>query len=200
LQIAAAGAVVLTTWLLARFLGGRSGCALLYGACPAVALEAANVFALLSWLPELWRMPVALALAACCAVLAVVRSSREPVLVTCCWLYGCSFLIATPIYPWYALPFVVLVIMAGRLEWLSVWAALYVAFVFVHETLIQALAFGTALAVVASVGFRRWNRTRRQSLAQETQPHAAPNPQNLTAAQPPSRGSRATRELPTRLE
>jgi hypothetical protein len=54
----------------------------------------------------------------------VVRSSREPVLLTCCWLYGCSFLIATPIYAWYALPFVVLVIMAGRLEWLAVWVAL----------------------------------------------------------------------------
>ncbi len=37
-QIAAAGAVIVTTWLLARFLGDRSGWALLYGACPAVAL------------------------------------------------------------------------------------------------------------------------------------------------------------------
>jgi hypothetical protein len=145
-------------------------------------------------------MPAALALAAYCAVLAVVRSSREPVLVTCCWLYGCSFLIATPIYPWYALPFVVLVIMADRLEWLSVWAALYVAFVFDHEVLVQALAFGTALAVVAIVGVKRWNRTRRQSLAQETQAHPAPNPQNLTPAQAPPQGSRVIRELAARQE
>jgi len=190
---AAAGAVVLTSWLLAHYLGERSGWALLYGACPAVALEAANGahldaiaalcvlglgwaavrrrhwlagvflglaggiklvplllipaflrngrwrtsvmgiglvaasylphllavgvlvfgflpgywreegydggrrFALLSWLPEQWRLPVALVLAALFAVLAVVRSSREPVLVTCCWLYGCAFLIAMPI-------------------------------------------------------------------------------------------------------
>ena len=41
-QIAAVGAVVTTTWLLARFLESRRGWALLYGACPAVALEAAN--------------------------------------------------------------------------------------------------------------------------------------------------------------
>ena len=107
---------------------------------------------MLSWLPEHWRTATALLLAAVCAVVALLRSSREPVLVTCCWLYGCSFLIATPIYPWYALPFVVLVIMAGRLEWLAVWAALYVAFIFDHETLVQALAFGTALAVVVIVG------------------------------------------------
>jgi hypothetical protein len=250
-QIAAAGAVILTTLLLARFLGDRGGWALLYGACPAVALEAANGahldaisalcvfglgwaavrrrhwlagvflglagglklvpllllpvflrrgrwrtaltavglivasylphlvavgvlvlgflpgywqeegydggrrFALLSWLPENWRMPVALLLAVSCAVVAVLRSAREPVLLTSCWLYGCSFLIATPIYTWYALPFVVLVIMAGRLEWLAVWTALYVAFVFDHETLIQALAFGAALAVVVLVGLNR---------------------------------------------
>jgi Glycosyltransferase family 87 len=128
-------------------------------------------FGLLSWLPEPWRMPVALVLAALCAVVAIVRSSREPVLVTCCWLYGCAFLIATPIYAWYALPFVVLVIMAGRLEWLSVWAALYVAFVFDDETWVQALAFGTALAVVAIVGSIRWGRNRRQSVAPETQAH-----------------------------
>jgi Glycosyltransferase family 87 len=266
-QTVAAGAVVLTSWLLARFLGERSGWALLYGACPAVALEAANGahldaiaglcgfglgwaavrrrhwvagvflglaggiklvplllipaflrhgrwrtslmgigvvaasylphllavgvlvfgflpgywreegydggrrFALLGWLPEHWRMPVALVLAASCAVLAIVRSTREPVLVTCCWLYGCAFLIATPIYAWYALPFVVLVIMAGRLEWLSVWAALYVAFVFDHETWVQALAFGAALAMVAIVGSIRWSRTRRDGRAQEMPSH-----------------------------
>jgi hypothetical protein len=41
-QIAGAAAVVVTTWLLARFLGDRRGWSLLYGACPAVALEAAN--------------------------------------------------------------------------------------------------------------------------------------------------------------
>jgi hypothetical protein len=92
------------------------------------------------------------------------------------------------------------VIMAGRWEWLAVWVALYVAFVFDHEVLVQALAFGTALAVVAIVGFIRWSRTRRQSLPQETQPHHAPNPQNLTPAHTTSRGSRVTPEPPARLE
>jgi hypothetical protein len=93
------------------------------------------------------------------------------VLANCCWLYGCFLLIATPIYAWYALPFVVLVIMAGRLEWLAVWAALYVSFIFDHETSIQACAFGTALGVVALVGRRRSIlRSRSRTLKSSLQP------------------------------
>ncbi len=294
-QIAAAGAVTLTTLLLARFLGERAGWALLYGACPAVALEAANGahldaisalcvfglgwaalrrrhwlagiflglaggiklvplllvpaflrhrrwrttlaalsvvmtaylphllavgvlvlgflpgywreegydggrrFALLSWLPEHWRLPIAIVLAFACAVGAVVRSSREPVLVTCCWLYGCSFLIATPIYAWYALPFVVLVIMAGRFEWLSVWVALYVAFVFDHEILVQALAFGTALGVVVLVGFQRWIVERRQILAEES-PLLPARAENFTPGPASPDGSRVSGGRRARLE
>jgi hypothetical protein len=49
LQIAAAGAVVLTTWLLARFLGNRQGWALLYRACPAVALGIIVLVGLRRW-------------------------------------------------------------------------------------------------------------------------------------------------------
>jgi hypothetical protein len=50
LQIAAAGAVVLTTWLLARFLGNRQGgWVLLYGACPAVALGIVVLVGLRRW-------------------------------------------------------------------------------------------------------------------------------------------------------
>jgi hypothetical protein len=270
-QIAGAAAVVVTTWLLARFLGDRRGWSLLYGACPAVALEAANGahldaisalcvfglgwaavrrrhwlagvflglaagiklvplllipaflrrgrwrtaltgvgmlaasyvphlvavgalvvgflpgywreegydgarrFALLGWLPEHWCTPAALLLSASCAVVAAVRSSREPVLLACCWLYGCSFLIATPIYAWYGLPFVVLVIMAGRLEWLSVWVALYVAFIFDHQTLIQALAFGAALGVVVLTGYNRRRGTGHRLAGVPTQ-----NTENFT--------------------
>jgi hypothetical protein len=138
-------------------------------------------------------------LAALCAVVAVVRSSREPVLVTCCWLYGCTFLIATPIYPWYALPFVVLVIMAGRWEWLAVWPALYVAFVFDHEILIQALAFGTALGVVVSVGLRRWIAERRQILAEESPPMPA-RAETFTPGAASPDGSRVSGGARARLE
>ena len=243
-QIGAALAVVATTVVLARFLGERRGWALLYGACPAVAVEAANGahvdalaalcvvglgwaavrrrhwlaglflglaagikllplllvpvfvrhgrwrtsvggfallvasylphvlavgalvfgflpgywreegydggrrFALLIMLPESVRTPVALLVALALAMLALWRSGREPVLVTCCWLYGAAFLVATPIYPWYALAYVVIVIMAGRLEWLALWPAMYVAFVYDHQIVVQAVAYGLALVVI----------------------------------------------------
>ena len=86
--------------------------------------------------------------AAALAVLAFVRSGHDPVPVTCCWLFGASLLVATPVYPWYALPLAVLVIMSRRWEWLAVWAAAYAAFVFDHSPGVQIAAYGSALAVV----------------------------------------------------
>ncbi len=99
-------------------------------------------FALLSWLPAEVRPVVALGIAAALAAVAFARSARDPVPVTCCWLFGSSLLVATPVYPWYALPLAVLVIMSQRWEWLAVWAAAYVAFVFDHSTAVQVAAYG----------------------------------------------------------
>jgi hypothetical protein len=250
-QAAAASAVVVTTWLLARYLGQGRGAALLYGSCPAVMIEAANGahldaltallvfgvgwaavrrrpwlaglflglaagmklvpllltpvfllrgrwrttltsvlltlttyvphvlvvgalvlgflpgylqeegyggdrrFALLLWLPESARTLTAAVIAMILAAVAFRRSRTEPVLAVCAWLYGCSFLLATPIYSWYALPLVVLAIMARRLEWLSVWSASYVAFVFDHQEYVQAASYGVALVVVVCSGWSR---------------------------------------------
>ena len=92
----------------------------------------------------------------------------EPILVTCCWLYGGCILLATPVYPWYALPFVVLVIMAQRVEWLSLWAAMYVAFIFDDWILVQGAAYAAALITVLVVG---WRRRRERPL-----PAAEPRP------------------------
>jgi glycosyltransferase involved in cell wall biosynthesis len=114
--------------------------------------------------------------------------------------YGCSFLIATPIYVWYALPFVVLVIMAGRLEWLAVWAALYVAFVFDRETFVQALAFGIALVIVVLVGLRRWGKARHQSLEGELPLPVGRNIGNYPPAGAAPRSSGVGREQQARLE
>jgi len=133
--------------------------ALVFGYLPGYWAEegyrAGGRFALLIWLPEQLRTPVALTVAAGLAVLAFVRSGREPVLVTCTWLYGASFLVATPIYPWYAMPLVVLAVSARRWEWLAVWAAAYVAFVFDNAVAVQAIAYGSSLVVVLVVALRR---------------------------------------------
>ncbi|MEJ6906708.1 hypothetical protein, partial [Bradyrhizobium japonicum] len=88
--------------------------------------------------------------------------------VTCCWLYGSNLLVATPVYPWYALPLAVLVIMSRRWEWLAVWAAAYVAFVFDHSIAVQMVAYGGALGVVVIVAtLRRVRLSRRTSVPAE---------------------------------
>lgn len=135
--------------------------------------DGARRFALLIWLPEAVRLPVALALGVALAVLALWRSRSEPILETCCWLYGGCILLATPVYPWYALPFIVLVIMAGRLEWLALWAAMYVAFVFDDLIVVQGAAYGAALITVLVVG---WRRRRRRVPSLDAEPTAVPVP------------------------
>jgi hypothetical protein len=55
----------------------------------------------------------------------------------------------------------VIVIMADRLEWLSVWVAVYVAFVFPHAGPVQTIGYGLALGVVLlGTLHRRVRRTR----------------------------------------
>ena len=127
-------------------------------------------FALLSWLPAEARPVAALGIGAALAVLAFVRSGRDPVPVTCCWLFGSSLLVATPVYPWYALPLAVLVIMSQRWEWLAVWAAAYVAFIFDHSTSAHVAAYGTAFVVVVLSTLRRTRLTPRRVGPAETAP------------------------------
>jgi len=76
--------------------------------------------------------------------------------------------VATPIYPWYAMPLLVLAVMARRWEWLSVWLAAYVAFVFDHDIAVQGVAYGLAMIiVVAAVLRRRANRSRSRSVTDD---------------------------------
>ncbi len=120
-------------------------------------------FALLAWLPADVRTPVALSSALLLAGIGLWRSARDPVLVTCTWLYGASFLVATPIYPWYAMPLVVLAVMSRRWEWLSVWLAVYVAFSFDHAIAAQGVAYGLALMIVVTAAVRRQSTGRSGS-------------------------------------
>ena len=61
---------------LVRALANRClGARFLPGYWQEEGYDGGRRFALLSWLPENWRMPVALLLALSCAVVAVLRSS-----------------------------------------------------------------------------------------------------------------------------
>ena len=141
--------------------------ALVFGYLPGYlgeeGYDGSGRFALLSWLPPAIRLPVALVVAALLALLAFVRSAREPAPLTCVWLYGASFLVATPIYPWYAMPLLVLAVLTRRWEWIAVWAAAYVAFVFDHSLPIQAIGYGCAALVVVLAGLRRTSSSRKVS-------------------------------------
>ena len=114
-------------------------------------------------LPPDVRLVTAALVAVGLAALAVHRSGRDSLAVTCCWLYGSAILLATPVYAWYALPLAVLAIVAGRWEWLGVWAASYVAFVGWAHIGVQATGYGVAFLIVvaALVVRRRVNRTAR---------------------------------------
>ncbi len=158
--------------------------ALVFGFLPGYwreeGYDSGGRFALLAWLPPDVRLPIAAALGLALAGMALVRSAREPVIQTCCWLYGAAFCIATPIYPWYALPLVVIVLMAGRLEWLAVWVAMYVAFVFDHSVAVQAAGYGAALLVVLTAA---WGRGRHRRRSPDREPGAT-EPDRSVAERP----------------
>ncbi|WP_343890437.1 glycosyltransferase family 87 protein, partial [Kribbella sandramycini] len=114
-------------------------------------------------LPPEARQVVAVILAGALSVLAFRRRGREPLAVTCCWLYGAALLIATPTYPWYGLPLIALVALARRPEWIAVPLAAYVAYAnFGHETR-QGLSYlAAAVIVVIATTLRHRLRTVKQ--------------------------------------
>jgi hypothetical protein len=106
-------------------------------------------------LPPDQRRMVAVVLAIGLALLAVARSGREPVAVTCCWLYGAALLITTPTYPWYSLPLIALAVLAWRIEWLAVPLATYLAYASSGHDIRQGLIFLVAAVIVVSALVRR---------------------------------------------
>lgn len=99
--------------------------------------------------PEARRLAAGL-LAVALAVLAIHRHTREPIAVTCCWLYGAALLITTPTYPWYGLPLIALAVLAGRFEWLVVPVASYLAYASFGHDLRQGVIHLTAAVVVVT--------------------------------------------------
>ena len=114
-------------------------------------------------LPPEARQLAAGVLAVSLALLALHQHGREPIAVTCCWLYGAALLITTPTYPWYGLPLIALAVLAGRLEWLAVPVAAYIAYAsFGHEHE-QGLAYlAAAVIVVTAITLRHRSNAGRQ--------------------------------------
>lgn len=104
--------------------------------------------------PELRQLAAAV-LAVALAVLAFLRSKREPIAVTCCWLYGAALLVATPTYPWYGLPLIALAGLARRPEWIAVPLASYLAYAsFGHDTRQGLIHLVAAVIVVTAITLR----------------------------------------------
>ncbi|MEU8779454.1 glycosyltransferase 87 family protein [Streptomyces sp. NPDC048606] len=113
-------------------------------------------------LPDSWALPVLVVAVAAVAVHVMRRGDpRRPwsgaLLVT-----GCSFLLLTPGYSWYALLLIALVALDGRWEWLGVplaGAAVYVLGPTFHfRPWLSATAYGAALALVLVAGLLRRGR------------------------------------------
>ena len=73
-------------------------------------------------------------------------------------LFGSLLLVTTPSYPWYALPLVVLAVLARRLEWLAVPVAGYIAYAGARVPPVGATGYGVAAAVV--IGVATWRHLR----------------------------------------
>ncbi|MET9312055.1 glycosyltransferase 87 family protein [Kribbella sp. NPDC003505] len=106
-------------------------------------------------LPPEARQVAAAALALGLAVLAFRRARRDPLALTCCWLYGAALLVATPTYPWYGLPLIALAALAGRPEWIAVPVASYLAYgSFGHDTRQGLIQLAAAVIVVIALTLR----------------------------------------------
>lgn len=106
-------------------------------------------------LPPEARQVAAGLLAVGLALLAIHRHGREPIAVTCCWLYGAALLVTTPTYPWYGLPLIALAVLAGRFEWLAVPVAAYLAYAsFGHDVRQGLIHLAAAVIVVIAITVR----------------------------------------------
>jgi hypothetical protein len=114
-------------------------------------------------LPPEIRQLTAAVLAVALALLAIHRHGREPIAVTCCWLYGAALLVTTPTYPWYGLPLIALAVLAGRFEWLAVPVAAYLAYAsFGHDVRQGLIHLTAALIVGVAITVRHRSRAEKQ--------------------------------------
>jgi hypothetical protein len=114
-------------------------------------------------LPAGARQLVTAVLAVALALLAIRLHGRQPIAVTCCWLYGAALLLTTPTYPWYGLPLIALAVLAGRIEWLAVPLASCLAYAsFGHELRQGLIHLTAAMVVVTAISIRHRSSARCQ--------------------------------------
>lgn len=118
--------------------GGRNRSAVLRLVLPDVAVPVATVAGL-----------------AAIGVWALWSSRAGQPARTAAVVFGTVLLLTTPSYPWYAVPLVALAVMAGRLEWLAVAAAGYVAYAGVRLPPTSGLAYLLAAVVVLGAARQR---------------------------------------------
>ncbi len=107
------------------------------------------------------RWPIALVVAAVAAALALRTADVRRPWDTATWLLGTALLVATPAYPWYALPLVGLLVLARRPEWLAVPVAAGWAYVLQDDVTAARLGWAVAVVVVVVVAGLRLARSRR---------------------------------------
>ena len=87
-------------------------------------------------------------------------------------VFGSLLLVTTPSYPWYALPLVVLAVLARRLEWLAVPVAGYIAYAGARVPPVGAIGYGVAAAVV--IGVATWRHLRAAPVGAPAHPQRSP--------------------------
>jgi hypothetical protein len=134
-------------------------------------------FALLQLiLPTAWAAPTAVVVLAVVALRTIRGTDPDRPWLAATTMTGTALLVTTPSYPWYALLLVVLVALSGRVEWLAVAAAAYLA-QYAHNVHLgvgpaQRIGYGLALAVVVTAALRRgtwWRVTPRAARSTECQ-------------------------------
>jgi hypothetical protein len=159
-------------------------------------------FALIGWLvPGRWALAAAVAVLAAVALLVARRAEPDRPWRGALVMTGAALAVATPSYPWYALPLVMLTALDGRGEWLALAAARYLASrhplapVILTGMWPQRIGYGLALAVIGAAWLARRYRAAAGPPGTAGRP-APPGPAaaGLTrprAAQPTDPGGRA---------
>jgi hypothetical protein len=117
-------------------------------------------FALLTTvMPVAWAAPVAVAILAAVAFAVAGTADTDHPWLGATAMVGTAILVAAPSYPWYAVLLVALVALGGKVRWLLVAAAGYVAQYAASPYLVapdtaQRLGYGAAVVVLLIVVLR----------------------------------------------